>query len=67
MWFCFKTWESTHGADRVLVVSEDHRLIAELDLDSRIDYPNHYELKVKRLHEASEAVRRVAERRFVGC
>ena len=67
MWFCFKTWESTHGADRVLVVSSDHRLIAELDLDSRVDYPNHYELKVKRLHEVSAAVRHVAERRFTEC
>lgn len=67
MWFCFKTWESIHDADRVLVVSDDHRLIAELDLDSRIDYPNHYELKVKKLHEVSEALKHVAERRFIKC
>lgn len=67
MWFCFNAKESIHDADRVLVVSSDHRLIAELDLDSRVDYPNHYELKAKEIHEVSEAVRKVAERSFIKC
>lgn len=67
MWFCFNAKESIHDADRVLVVNDDHTLIAELDLDSRIDYPNHYELKVKKLHETSEAVRKVAERSYIKC